>query len=86
MSDKIVTIQKRGTDQFHKMPVHLWEKMLKDGQGEYYAEVSAPEVPKEVAAKVALNKMSGPKTPESDNHGLQTTAVRLPDQNAGKVE
>ena len=82
MSDKTIRLQKRGTDQFHYVTPATWKAMQAKGKGEFYAEVVAPKVPKEVAAKVASKNMAD-KTTASDNNGLQTNSDRLPVENAG---
>ena len=79
MSD-IIRLQKRGTDQFHEVTPAIWEKLKKQGKADFYEVVTAPAIPKEVAEKVALNKMSGPKTPESDNANTD----KLPGKDAGQ--
>lgn len=69
---KPVRLQHRGTKGFHDVTPATWKKMQAQGKGESYKEVSAPSVPKEVAAKVAQNKMAVTK-PASDQHHDSTT-------------
>lgn len=72
-AEKSVKIERRsdGFEQF--VTPATWKKMQDQGKGEFFKEITAPPIPKEVTAKVAQNKLSGKLNPESDQHHDSTT-------------
>lgn len=76
-------VRNSNPEVFHDVTPETWEKMQqKEANKAFYEVVTAPTIPKEVAAQVATHKkLSGSKTPEFDKHDTPTTD--LPAQNAG---
>lgn len=67
--EKSVMLQNRSTKQLIPVTPAAWAKMKAQGKEESYKEVTAPAIPKEVAAKVVNDKkLSGKLNPESDQH------------------
>ncbi len=82
-AEKSVTIERRSDRFKQSITPAAWKKMQDKGKGEFFREVTAPSVPKEVAAKVANDKkLAGSQTPASDQHHDSTTKTA---EHPGKV-
>ena len=73
-AEKSVIIERRSDGHTQNITPATWKKMQDSGKSEFFREVTAPAIPKEVAAKVANDKkLSGKPNPESDQHHDSTT-------------